>query len=149
VVEVALAESYMNAGELEAARQHFQNVLDRHGENAGVLNNLANVMLGLSDPAALDRARRAHELAPQSPAIADTLGWVLVTQGQPEEGMRYLREAQTRRAEDPEIRYHVAEALAALGRNEEALETASAALSGPLSEALRERVQALVRRLQP
>jgi hypothetical protein len=48
------------------------------------------------------------------------LGWVLVNSGEPGEGLRYLREARLRKSDLPEIGYHLAAALHALGRDGEA-----------------------------
>src|SRR3546814_7859923 len=61
-----------------------------------VLNNLAWLKNELGEPNALDYARRAHDLAPDSPEIADTLGWMLVqSKDTAEEGLALLREARS------------------------------------------------------
>ena len=72
------------------------------------------------DPRALETAEKAYELSPKDPLIADTLGWTLVSKGRPQDGLRYLREAQSRRAGLPDIGYHLALALHALDRDAEA-----------------------------
>ena len=66
-------------------------------------------------------ARRAQELQPAEPLFNDTLGWILVKADQTDEGLRFLREARTRAALVPEIRYHLAVALQRQGRTDEAL----------------------------
>jgi len=68
-------------------------------------------MLKRRQPGALAVAERAYQLAPSDANVADTLGWALVEAGQVEKGLRYLREAQVRSPENPEIRDHLTEAL--------------------------------------
>jgi Flp pilus assembly protein TadD len=116
----ALADGYLQAKNLTAARSRYEDLLKRRGDDPYALNNLANVLLLLGDRSALARAERAHELAPQDAAIQDTLGWVLVQQGQVDLGLRHLREARLREPNNPEIRYHLAAALARAGRPGEA-----------------------------
>ncbi|MFO1362614.1 MAG: XrtA/PEP-CTERM system TPR-repeat protein PrsT [Burkholderiales bacterium] len=116
----ALADGYLQAKNYAAARARYERLLQRRGEDAYALNNLANVLLQLGDRGALAPAERAHALAPQDAAVQDTLGWVLVQQGQLERGLRHLREARLREPGNPEIRYHLAAALARAGRPGEA-----------------------------
>ena len=54
------------------------------------------------------------------PTILDTLGWILVQQGQLEQGLRHLRDARLRDPQNPEIRYHLAVVLNRTGRADEA-----------------------------
>ena len=68
-------------------------------------------------------------MAPQNPDFTDTLGWILVETGNPEEGLPYLRDAHTRAASNLEIRYHIAVALYRLDRKEEALAELKAILT--------------------
>jgi putative PEP-CTERM system TPR-repeat lipoprotein len=116
----AAGDAQLQAGNLGAARAWYEQVLKLQGDDPAVLNNLANVLLRQGDRGALAYAEQAHRLAPKSAGIQDTLGWVLVQQGQLENGLRHLREARLRSPESPEIRYHLAAALARAGRREEA-----------------------------
>ena len=116
----ALAEGLQRAGQLAAARSRYEQVLKLRGGDAGVLNNLANVLARLGDPKALETAQQAHALAPNNATIQDTLGWILVQRGELDAGLRHLREARLRSPQDPEIRYHLAAALARSSRREEA-----------------------------
>ncbi|MCU0804994.1 MAG: PEP-CTERM system TPR-repeat protein PrsT [Burkholderiales bacterium] len=116
----ALAESHLRAGNLVAARATYEQIVKAQGEDAAILNNLANILARQKDPKALDVAESAYKLAPNSPAVQDTLGWLLVEQGQLDKGLRHLRDARLRDPANPEIRYHLAVALAKAGRKEEA-----------------------------
>jgi putative PEP-CTERM system TPR-repeat lipoprotein len=116
----ALAEGYLRAGDLKSARAWYEQVLRLEGDDAGVLNNLANILARQGDKNSLDTAERAHRLAPRDAAIQDTLGWIMVQQGQVEEGLRQLRDARLRDPDNAEIRYHLASALARSGRRDEA-----------------------------
>ena len=125
----ALAEAQLRAGLLAPARATYTKALVAEPQNAALLNNLADVLFRLGDPEARTIAEKAVKLAPNNPAFADTLGWILVQTGQLEGGLRFLREARLRSPDDPEIRFHLAFALAKLGRKTEAREEMSAALS--------------------
>ena len=85
-----------------------------------MLNNLAQVALRQGDSAALSYAEKALRLAPGDAGITDTVGWVLVQQGQLDRGIAILRDARLRDPGSPEIRYHLAAALAQSGRTIEA-----------------------------
>ena len=147
LVAIALAESHLAANELDAARVAYERVLAIDARNAGALNNLATVLQRQGDQRALDFARQAHALAPEVAEINDTLGWVLVSQGEAQEGLRFLREAFARQGQNPEIRYHIAEALAALGRDGEARRELKAALKLSQTFPGAEQARALQKRL--
>ncbi len=116
----ALAEGYLRAGNLSGARTTYEQILKTEGDDPAILNNLANILAREKDPRALEYAERAFKLAPNAPAVQDTLGWLLVEQGQLDKGLRHLRDARLRDPSNPEIRYHLAVALAKSGRNDEA-----------------------------
>ncbi|MEO8410868.1 MAG: tetratricopeptide repeat protein, partial [Propionivibrio sp.] len=126
----ALAESQFRAGQLKAARQTYLNVVAVAGDDAPTLNNFANLLLQMNDPAAQEYAEKALTESPETPAFADTLGWILVRKGQVDAGLRYLREARLRNPENAEIRFHLAYALTKIGRQSEAKEDLQTALNG-------------------
>jgi putative PEP-CTERM system TPR-repeat lipoprotein len=128
VAKRALAEAHHAAGNLLKAKAVYEELAEKTPNDAAVLNNLAEIYGALGDVRSLALARRAHELAPKNPAILDTFGWALVRLGEPEKGLAYLRDAMSRLATSGEIRYHLAVALAELGRIEEAIRELTAAL---------------------
>jgi putative PEP-CTERM system TPR-repeat lipoprotein len=127
----ALAEAQFRAGQLPAARASYARVIAAAPDDATTLNNYANLLLQLNDPAAQQQAEKALILAPNNPAFADTVGWILVQSGQIDAGLRYLRDARLRAPESGEIRFHLAYALAKTGRTAEAKEELAVALNGP------------------
>lgn len=121
VIMQSLAEGFYALGEHQRALALFESALEDAPDNAMLLNNLAVIYNEIGDSRALPYARRAHALLPNAAETGDTLGWVLVTQGELAEGLKYLRDAQTRAAGDPGISYHIAVALKGLGRTDEAM----------------------------
>ncbi|MGE3772111.1 MAG: XrtA/PEP-CTERM system TPR-repeat protein PrsT [Gammaproteobacteria bacterium] len=119
-VKNTLAEDHLRAGEFEAANRVLEELLAARPNDPRLLNNLANTRFRLGQADAVDAARAALKLAPEDPLINDTLGWLLVSTGQAEEGLAYLRSASARMAENPEIRFHLAVCLNRIGRQTEA-----------------------------
>ena len=70
--------------------------------------------------------RKARKYEPDSPAIIDSLGWVLHKRGEHEEALVYLEQAYAG-FPDPEVAAHIVEVLAALDRRDEAMERLLAA----------------------
>lgn len=130
VARQALAKAYLGMGDKAAARAQYVKIVSQSPADAISMNNLAYLMSETGDKEALEYARRAHDLAPRDPHVNDTLGWILVRQNNPEEGLRYLRDAQSREAASGAIEYHIAVALVALGRDQEARDVLDSVLGG-------------------
>lgn len=92
-------------------------------EDADALNALGYTMADRTTDyeEALGYIERALALSPEQPAILDSMGWVLFKLGRAEEALDYLQRAFAAQ-EDAEIAAHLAEVLAALGREGEARE---------------------------
>jgi putative PEP-CTERM system TPR-repeat lipoprotein len=144
----ALAEGLYGAGRVDEARRLYEEALARSPDNPTLLNNLALIYASEGKPEALEMARRAHAAIPGAPELADTLGWVLVLDGQVSEGLKYLRDAQSRAADDPGNRYHIAYALEKLDRYDDALREVDAALELDRPFPERAKAQDLRRSLQ-
>lgn len=142
-----LAETQFRAGQLPVARETYQRALAAEPDDALMLNNYANLLQKLNDPSAQVYAEKALKLAPHNSALFDTLGWILVQQGQIEPGLRYLREARVRSPENGEIRFHLAFALAKAAREAEARDEFRAAVNGPARVENTEAVTRLKREL--
>jgi cellulose synthase operon protein C len=83
------------------------------------LNNLAWVYQQTNDSRALNLARRGFLLRPTA-MTADTLGWILVNQGNVMGGLPHLIRAANTMPPNPTIQFHLASALRAAGRDDEA-----------------------------
>ncbi|MEP2100939.1 MAG: tetratricopeptide repeat protein [Parasphingorhabdus sp.] len=90
--------------------------------NAIIMNNSALVQLELGNKAeAVTFARAALALTPDDPNVLDTLGWTLLQSDQDKgEALKLLRQASARAPGNLEIRWHLANALAANGQAAEA-----------------------------
>lgn len=115
-----LGLAYASLGREQEAADAFEQALKLVPGDPTVLNNLAAVT-GKKDPQkALGYAEKAYTLQPKNPLIADTLGWLLVQQGNTERGLKLLQTAFEQNPNQPEIHYHYAAALAKSGAKEQA-----------------------------
>jgi putative PEP-CTERM system TPR-repeat lipoprotein len=122
-VRLALAQSRQEDGRLKEAIGEYELLLKSNPDSAVVLNNLALAYHDTGDSRALATAERAYQLQPEIGAIADTCGWLLVRAGELQRGVEVLRKAVQLAPELPDIRYHLAVALAKTGAKEEARRT--------------------------
>lgn len=115
-----LAEAYVRAGQRRPAAEQYQELAQRRPKDVAVLNNLAWLYYELSDRRALPTARLASALAPNAPAVSDTLGWILVESGSVPEGLALLNKAAAAAPDNGDIQYHYAAALAKSGQRPQA-----------------------------
>jgi Tfp pilus assembly protein PilF len=141
-----LADAYIQVGDRPKAVAQYEQLLQKQPQNVAALNNLAWLYSEAHDQRALATARQAYALAPQSPAIMDTLGWILVESGQVNEGLPLLERAATPKASS-EIKYHYAVALARTGSKDRAKETLNALLGSETPFASREAAKRLLAEL--
>ena len=142
-----LATALEAAGRAQEAIIEYERLLFEDENNPVALNNLALLYQGRDDAKAVDLAQRAYAAVPNAPAIADTLGWILVHTGEVEEGMRLLDRALASETGDPDIRYHYAAGLEKLGRRSEARTALTALLRSDASFVSRAEAVALLARL--
>jgi Tfp pilus assembly protein PilF len=84
------------------------------------LNNLALLYQKEKDPRALQLAEKAYSIVPDNAAVLDTLGWLLVEQGNSSRGIPLLQKASSLAAGLPDIRYHLVQALMKAGEKAKA-----------------------------
>lgn len=95
----------------KAAIEQFQAILEKDQNNVSALNNLALAYRQENNPQALEYAEKAYQLATDNPAILDTLGWLLVEDGNTSRGVPLLQKASALAPQAPEVRYHFAVGL--------------------------------------
>ena len=116
-------ELLLRMGRLDDAIEQYRAAAKRWPESAMSLNALGYTLADRTDEyrEAEKLIRKALEYDPDSPAIIDSLGWVLYKQGEYEEALAELQRAYER-LDDHEVAAHIVEVLDALGRRDEALE---------------------------
>ncbi|MGH6636171.1 MAG: XrtA/PEP-CTERM system TPR-repeat protein PrsT [Gammaproteobacteria bacterium] len=114
-VRLQLAGTRQHHGDAAPAIAEYERVLLTQPQNVLALNNLAWLYHEAGDNRALDFAQQAYEQAPKSPLVMDTLGWILVQQGNIESGLELLEKAAYQAPKLGDIRYHLAVALARAG----------------------------------
>ena len=72
----------MQTKQNQEAIAQYEALLKLKPNGALDLNNLANLYQSEKDSRAMATAELALRLAPDNPAVQDTLGWILVEQGQ-------------------------------------------------------------------
>ena len=115
VARTYAAEYYASAGRTKEAIIQYQTILQQKPDSAILLNNLAYLYHQEGDPRARPTAEQALRLAPDQPAIQDTLGWILVQQRLSQQGLELIRQALSKVPTNPSIRYHYGVALGQTG----------------------------------
>ncbi|MEO5958635.1 MAG: tetratricopeptide repeat protein [Opitutaceae bacterium] len=115
---------YMQTNEFAKARAAFEKHLALKPDSNAVaaINNLSYLYaerFNMPDRA-LELARRARELDPSSPSIADTLGWILFNRKEYPQALELIAEAATKLPTNPEIQFHLGRANQVTGHVEEA-----------------------------
>ena len=122
-VRALLADAHLAVGRYSDAVEQYEAIRSQTGDNVLLLNNLAWSYYQLGDGRALETAEKAYELAPDTPQVADTLGWILVdTQSDVKRGLLLIENAHNALPEDRDVAYHLAVALNANGRTDAARE---------------------------
>ncbi len=108
-VRLYVADSAMKRGRYKEAITHYEWLQQKQPDNVALLINLAVSYHQVKDARALDLSERAYKLAPDSPSITATLGWLLVEQGNLVRGIELLEKAAKAAPKNPEIGYHLAQ----------------------------------------
>src|SRR5438067_4518674 len=142
-----MAEELGKNGKNQQAIEQYQNVLKRSPDNVVALTNIALIYQREKDPRAVRFAEQAFALAPHSPTTADTLGWILIEQGQTMRGAELLQRAAAMAPKNTEIRYHFAVALAKSGEKLKARKQVEDLLTSTPTFPQREAAETLLKQL--
>lgn len=117
---MALAGYHLSQRDYRAAEAEYQALDKQVPNNPAVLNNLAWVYGQLGNEKAIPYAEKAYKLAPKSPEVADTLGYLQVQKGDKAKGVTLLEAAHKAAPENSSIAYHLAVGLSETGQAKEA-----------------------------
>jgi tetratricopeptide (TPR) repeat protein len=144
----ASAIAYDTSGDLKAAQAAYEKILARRPNDLVAANNLAALIADVA-PAQNAQLSRARQLAEKfrnssEPVLLDTLGWVLVRQGNFDDAAVLLEKAVSLAPDNQQIKFHYAMALKEKGLTKKAKETLTEAVAGtPEYRGLDEARQAL------
>lgn len=142
-----LAESYQQRQLNQQAIAQYQILFKAKPDNPMVINNLAILYQKEKDPRALALAEKAYQLNPEQATYADTLGWILVEQGQVPKGLEFLEKAAKLEPKNPEIRIHLAHALVQAGQTARARKEIAIARAMKPNPELEQLAQQLLQRM--
>lgn len=143
-----LAERLTVRGQFKTAADHYLYLNQQNPGNLLVLNNLAWVLSELKDRRALSFAEQALKLKPDNPAIQDTLGWILVQQGQSARGIKLLQQALSKTPDAAEIHFHLAAAYAKSGDQARARSELERLLASGVGFSFEQEAHTLLKQLQ-
>jgi putative PEP-CTERM system TPR-repeat lipoprotein len=143
-----LAESLLKRKQFAAASEQYMRLNASNPNNLMILNNLAWALFETGDKRAATFAEQALKLAPNNPAVMDTLGWILVQQKQTARGIKLLQQALNKAPDAAEIQYHLAAAYAQSGDTVRARGELERLLANGLAFPQEAEARALLKQLQ-
>ena len=120
--QLSLASAQIKTRRYRQAAVIYQDILSYDPDNIVALNNMALLYVKEGNPEGLKLAERGYNLFPERPEMIDTLGWLLVNNGETKRGLLLLQEASRKAPQNSEIHYHIAVALDKAGKRRKALE---------------------------
>lgn len=106
-----VASKAVQSGDKDVAVAQYEEILRRKPNDVMALNNLASLYQKRKNPRALVLAETANQQHPDNYIIQDTMGWILVEQGQLKKGLELLAKAAGTASNNPTIQFHYASAL--------------------------------------
>jgi tetratricopeptide (TPR) repeat protein len=113
-LDLLLGNLYESKSAWKNAEDSYQKALDLNSQNPVASNDLARVMLqtGGNFDVELSLAQTAFRRLPDSPAVADTLGWIYYQKGVYPLAINYLQQAlklqeKNMLPDSPDIHYHL------------------------------------------
>jgi tetratricopeptide (TPR) repeat protein len=118
--QLAAGELYSALGKHEKARDAYEKCLSLKPNTTVALNNLAYLYSEqLQQPErGVTLARKARQLDPATPAIADTLGLALFRVRDYPAALEYLKESAAKQPSEPEVQYHLGLCHEAMGQSD-------------------------------
>lgn len=88
----------------------YSTLIELRPNSALYLNNIAWLKFTQDQPEAVEHAKKAFDLAPDTGEIIDTYGWILVQSGETEKGLELLKLAREKSPNNPLIQQHFEQA---------------------------------------
>jgi len=149
---IMLALLHQGAGNLDNAQKVYRYILEKNPKNALAANNLAWILAEKGNKnelgEALKLAQTAKDAYPDDPRIADTLGFVYLKKGLPDNAIGQFQVALEKLGDEPTVQYHMALALMELKRNPEAVSYLKKALGSTKPFPEKQQAQASLARIQ-
>lgn len=143
---------YQSTGDMKAAKKVYTYILEKNPKDGRAANNLAWILADEGKKSDLDEALRlaqtAKDMYPDDPRIADTLGYVYLKKGLPDNAMGQFQMASEKLPGEPTILYHMALALVDLGRANDAAGYLKKSIAGTEGFKEKPQAQALLARIQ-
>jgi len=132
---ILLAQVYEYVGNVDRARQTYQDALKVDPNSYQSLSNLARLYAdhagSLTD--ALELAQKAKSEQPDDPGVNDALGWVYYKQGLYRSAVPALESAVAKNPQAAKFQFHLGMAYLVAGQSEQAHTTLQTALRAGLS----------------
>jgi putative PEP-CTERM system TPR-repeat lipoprotein len=120
LIRFSVGNFYMALNRNDQAKAAFVKVIEQAPNNVLALNNLAWLLRQENPAEAVKYAERALAVAPDSATVKDTLGMILLDQGQTGRALGLLKEAAAKASDNLSTQYHLALALTRSGDKEQA-----------------------------
>jgi putative PEP-CTERM system TPR-repeat lipoprotein len=142
-----LGDHYLAINDARAAREQLDAIIRQVPSDVAALNNLAWLLRDSDAARAEQLALQARAIAPNNPAVADTLGMIYLGRGKTVEAVATLKVAADALPQDRTVQYHHALALHGAGNKAEARKALERALAGNVDFADRAAARKLMEEL--
>lgn len=106
-----LAGERLGRKQYAGAIEQYEKIVTLDARHVIALNDLAWAYQQQQDSRALATAERALALAPGNPVVQDTLGWILLSNGDAKRALPMLRQAAAASPKAADVQYHLAVGL--------------------------------------
>jgi tetratricopeptide (TPR) repeat protein len=132
---ILLAQVYEYVGNIDRARQTYQDALKVDPNSYQLMSNLARLYAdhGGSLTDALELAQKAKAAQPDDPSVNDTLGWIYYKQGLYRSAVPVLESAVAKNPQVAKFQFHLGMAYLAAGQPAQAHASLQSALQSGLS----------------
>lgn len=144
-----LALIFDGTGERPEAGALYEKILQMQPDHPVALNNLAYLRAdsGMDLDQSLAMALKAHQKAPDSSNIDDTVGWIYVKMNRPGDAEASFRDALKLEPDSASIHYHLGVALMQEGQQPAAIEQFQTALAKGINQADAAQIQSFLSKL--